>query len=230
MSSPMRYTTGVTNVHSGQTLGQFFAPDPTKMHVYFNDFNDYTAAEWTVTETSGGATEALADGDDGILLLTNTGADNDLLAMNLVPEGFVMEAGKKAWFKAKWQMSEATSMDAVIGLIVIDSAPIAGAPSDGVYFRKDDGDTNWDFAIQASSVAISAAAGIATSVASTDITLGWYFDGIDTFEYFVNDTLAGSAETTGFPTTELSVLFAIQAGSANARTASLDYVFAAKER
>lgn len=230
MSTPSRFINGITNVVNTTTMGQYLAPDPTLLHTYFNDFDTYAAGDWTVTETSGGATEALTDGDNGLLLLTNTASENDVLSMQLVKESFVCESGKKMWFKILWQYNEATQFDLAAGLIVRDTSPIATAPSDAIYFRKDDGDTNWDLCIMNSSGVISSTAAIGTAEDDTDISLGWYFDGINTFHYFVNDVEQGTVETTDFPTTELAVTFATAAGASAAKTATLDYVLASKER
>lgn len=38
MTSPARYTKGVTNVESAAVFGQIGLPDPTKYHVFFVDF------------------------------------------------------------------------------------------------------------------------------------------------------------------------------------------------
>ena len=64
------FTSGVTNVGADSTLGKFKAPAPHKYHTYFNDFDTYLASDWTITTTedgTGSATEALADGDGGLL-------------------------------------------------------------------------------------------------------------------------------------------------------------------
>ena len=67
------FTSGVTNVGTDSTLGKFKAPAPHKYHTYINDFDTYLASDWTITTTedgTGSATEALADGDGGLLLVT----------------------------------------------------------------------------------------------------------------------------------------------------------------
>ena len=71
MSTPKRFTKGVTNVPTTETMGQFVSMDPTLLHTYFEDFDIYTAAHFTVTETSAGATEAITDGGNGLLKLSS---------------------------------------------------------------------------------------------------------------------------------------------------------------
>jgi len=231
MSSPTRYDKGVTNVDRSSTMGMFLAPDPTKVHVFFDDFDFYNSTDgetWDIVAASGSV--ALADGDGGRILLTTNAADNALAQIATVAECFKLEAGKKAWFKAKVAaMAGATQQDVIIGLHVDDQTPVAGAPADGVYFRKDDGDTNWDFQIMKSSASVGADTAIATATTG-EITLGFYFDGVSKFDFYVDDVLTGSVTTTDFPTTELGVAITVQAGNSSAATLTMDYVLAAKER
>uniref|UniRef100_A0A6M3JSB4 Putative structural protein n=1 Tax=viral metagenome TaxID=1070528 RepID=A0A6M3JSB4_9ZZZZ len=229
MSTPKRFTNGVTNVASDKPMGQLLIPDPTSVHTFFEDFDRYAAGDWTVTETDAGATQALADGDGGQLLITNTAADDDLVGIQLAKESFTLESGKKAWFTARIKGSDATQMDWLVGLHVTDTSPIASAPSDGVYFRKDDGDTNIDIAVVASSATVAEVNGIATATTGF-VRLDIYFDGVDTIHYFVDGVEIGTIETTSFPTTELNVSFAVQNGEAVAKTLTVDWIGAVKER
>jgi hypothetical protein len=90
-----RFPNGVTNVSEDSPFADLAMPAPTLFHTYMEDFDYYVAGDWTVTETDAGATEALADGDGGLLLLTNTAADNDLVAMQKKGNSFTFTAGKK---------------------------------------------------------------------------------------------------------------------------------------
>ena len=109
--STTRFPNGVTNVGEDSlfaALGQLAGPE---FHTYFEDFDYYAAADWTVTETQAGATQALTDGDGGLLLLTNTAADNDLVALQKVGESYRFESGKKLFFEARFKVSNATQSD-----------------------------------------------------------------------------------------------------------------------
>jgi len=226
-----RFPNGLTTVATKNTLGEFILPSPTTAHVYFNDFDTYTAGDWTITTTeagSGSATEALTDADGGALLVTNAAGDNDADFFNKKGESFLFEAGKKAWFKAKFKVSDATQSDFVIGLQITDTAPLA--VSDGVYFQKDDGDALLDFHVEKNSTD-TAAAGIATVSDDTDITVGFYYNGVDAIKYFVDDAHVGTSVTTNLPDDEvLTVSFGLQNGEAVAKTMTIDYILAAKER
>lgn len=221
-----------TAANSKSTLWDYIAPDPTRAHVFFDDFNRYAAGDWIITTTEAGAgdaTEALTSGDGGLLLITNDAADNDLDFFQTPVGSFLMEAGKKAWFKARFKVSDATQSDVVMGLQIIDTTPLA--VTDGIWFRKDDGDTHLDFVVQKDdSSNKTTATDIAELADDTFITLGWYFDGVSSVYYFVNDVKLGHLVATNLPDAVLAVSFGIQNGEAVAKTMTLDYVFAAKQR
>ena len=227
------FKNGVTNITAQNILGQLKELDPTQLHTYFNDFDSYISGNWTVTETQAGATQALANADGGVLLLTNSAADDDLNALQKVGESFKFEAGKKLFFKARFAVSDATQSDFVIGLQITDITPLA--VSDGVYFRKDDGDANLDFVVIKDSTASTASA-ITTVVANTYITVGFYYNGVDEVVYAastdsLNPTVLGKLAITNLPDDEeLTISFGIQNGEAVAKTMSIDYIFVAKER
>lgn len=227
------FTKGVTNVTAQNILGQLKHLDPTQVHTYFNDFDTYAAADWTVNETQAGATQALTNADGGVLLLTNSAADDDLNALQKVGESFKFESGKKLFFKARLKVSDAVESDFVVGLQITDTTPLA--VTDGVYFRKDDGDANLDFVVVKDSTASTASA-ITTVASDTYITVGFYYNGVDEVVYAAstdsnNPTIRGKLATTNLPDDEeLTISFGIQNGEAVAKTLSVDYIFAAKER
>ncbi len=227
------FTKGVTNNTAQNVLGSLKTVDPTLYHAYFDDFDTYTAGQWTVTETQAGATQALTNADGGVLLLTNSAADDDLNALQKVGESFLIATGKEAYFKARFKVSDATQSDFVIGLQITDTTPLA--VTDGIYFRKDDGDANLDFVVIKDSTATTASA-ITTVADDTYLTVGFYFNGVDEILYFagtnsLNPTLLGKSAITNLPNDEeLTISFGIQNGEAVAKTMSIDYIFAAKAR
>ena len=227
------FTKGVNNITAQNILGQMIQLDPTQMHTYFNDFDTYTAGDFTVTETQAGATQALTNVDGGVLLLTNSAADNDLNALQKVGESFKFEAGKKLFFKSRFAVSDATESDFVIGLQITDTTPLA--VTDGVYFRKHDGDANLDFVVIKDSTASTATA-ITTVANNTYLTVGFYYNGVDEVVYAAsvdnnNPTILGKLPIDNLPDDEeLTISFGIQNGEAVAKTMSIDYIFVSKER
>lgn len=226
-----RFPSGVTNVEKASTLGAMGQPDPTKFYTYFDDFNYFSAADWTITTTeagAGSATEALTDAAGGVLLITNDDADNDADFFNKVGESFSFESGKKLWFKSRFKVSDATQSDFIIGLQITDTTPLD--VTDGVFFQKDDGDASLDFHVEKDGTATTASA-VATIVDDTYVTVGFYYNGSDELQYFVDDAKVGTSVTTNLPDDEvLTVSFGIQNGEAAAKTMSIDYILAVKER
>jgi hypothetical protein len=203
-------------------------PAPTKFHTYYEDFDYYVAANWTVTETQAGATQALTDGDGGLLLITNTAADDDLVALQKVGESYRFASGKELFFEARLKVSDATQSDVVIGLQITDTTPLN--VTDGVFFIKADGSTSVSLLVEKDNTATTTAS-VATMVNDTFISLGFYYDGVSSIQYSVNGVVAGTSVTTNLPDDEdLTVSIALQNGEAVAKTMTVDYVFVAKER
>jgi hypothetical protein len=222
-----RFPNGLTTTTSTTTLGNFIMPDPTTAHVFFDDFDTYVAGDWTVTET-GTATQALTDADGGVLLITNAALDNDASFSQKVGESFLFEAGKKLWFKARFTASAATESDIVIGLQITDTTPLD--VSDGVFFLKADDAATISFLVEKNGTASTASA-IATLTAATMMTVGFYYNGKDAVDYFVDDVKLGSLPVTNLPDDEvLTITYGMQNGSAGAKTMSVDYIMVAKER
>ena len=226
-----RFPYGVTNVGQDTLFADMVQPDPTLFHTYFNDFDTYVAGDWTVTETDSGATQALTAGDGGLLLITNTAADDDLVALQKNPAAFTFEAGKKTFFRARFKVSDATQSDLVIGLQVVDATPLD--VTDGIYFLKADGSTNVSVICRKNATTGSTSASAITTMANdTFIELGWYYDGDSKVYYEVNGNVIGSLDGSSayLPDAAVTVSFALQNGEAVAKTMTVDYIFVAKER
>lgn len=229
--SNTRFPYGLTNVGETNLFADMVQPDPTLFHEYWNDFDTYAAGDWTVTETQAGATQALTAGDGGLLLLTNSAADDDLVALQKSPAAFTFTAGKKTFFRCRFKVSDATQSDVVIGLQVVDATPLD--VSDGIYFLKADGSTSFSFICRKNATTGStSAASVATLADDTFIELGFYYDGESKVAYEVNGSVIGSLDASSayLPDTTCTVSFALQNGEAVAKTMTVDYIYAAKER
>lgn len=236
MATPTRFTHGVTTAPKTNPLGMFGRPDPTTWHEYFNDFDNYVSGNWTVT-TVGTGTVALTNLDGGALLITNSAADNDGVQLQKVGESFALTAGKRAIFKARFKVSDATQSDLIMGLCVTDTTLMgstAGAGvTDGIFFSKDDGVATLDVQCQKNaSTGQTRAAAVATLADDTFVTVAWAYDGKGEVAYYVNDIQLGTLTGTSayLPDTTLTVSFGIINGEAVAKTMTVDYVFAAVER
>lgn len=229
-----RFPNGITTVDAGNIFNSMKVPDVTAYHTFFEDFDFYVAANWTVTETQAGATQALADGDGGLLLLTNSAADNDINQIQKSGASYVMAAGKKLFLKARFKLSDATDSDFAIGLqnTNVDGTALATA-TDGVFFLKaDDAATLAVYIRQDNSTGSASATGISTLVNDTFVTVSAFYDGGDRLYYGVNDTVLGFLTVTSsiLPNTNLAPIASLKNGAAAAKTATVDYIFVAEER
>lgn len=228
---PTHHLGGISNVRPEAPLGAMGQLDPTKFHTFFDDFDRYVAADWTLTTTeagAGSATEALTDADGGALLITNDAADNDADFFQKVGESFKFVAGKQLWFKARFKVSDPTESDFVMGLQITDTTPLD--VTDGVFFQKDDGDASLDFHVEKNNTASDASA-IHTMVADTFVEVAFHYNGKDAVVAFVDGDPVATVAVTNLPDDEeLTVSFGIQNGEAVAKTMTVDYIFVAKER
>lgn len=222
-----RFPGGLTTTAQGSPFGDFILPDFTKTHIFNDDFDTYTAADWTVTEV-GVATQALADGDGGLLLITNAAADDNSSFNQKVGESFLFATGKKLWFDCRFQVSDATQSDVVIGLQITDTTPLD--VTDGVFFLKADGAATIDLLVEKDNTATTTSS-VATLVDATDIRLSFFYDGVSAIKIFADGVHVATSVTTNLPDDEvLTVSFGIQNGEAVAKTMTLDYIVAVKER
>ena len=239
MSSPKRYSSGVTNVTSSSTMGSFLAPDPTLIYGYFNDFFSYAATDWVLTtQETGTATEALADDETGgVLIVANAPTDTDHDNFQLSKDGgtsdsetFIFAVGKKAWFKTRFKSNDGDKVTIHIGLHIVNTDPVAAAPTDGVYFKTTTATADISFVCVKDSIS-DVASGLGTLGDDAFVILGYYWDGVDTFHVFVNDVEVTTVGKGSLPDDEyLAVSFGCETGEAVANTLEIDYIGAWMER
>lgn len=234
MGTPVRYPNGVTNVSASSPFANMGQLSPMQFHTFFTDFDIYNASDWTLTTVelgAGSATEALTSGDGGLLLVTNDAADNDADFFQSNIDSFLMASGKKAFFAMRFKVSDATQSDFVMGLQITDTTPLDA--TDGIYFQKDDGDTQLDVYVRKDATTGSTSqTNIHTVVTDTFLTVAWAYDGNDEVIFYVDGAVKARlvATSTFLPDAVLRVSFGLQNGEAVAKTMTIDYVFAAKER
>jgi hypothetical protein len=224
-----RYPSGVTNVTAENTLGGMGQPDPTKFHTYFNDFDTFLASDWTITAVGTGTT-SLISGDGGLLSVVTSAAAPDSRAHQITVAGFTFTPGKKMFFKIACAISNATLSVFQAGLIALDTTPTD--VTDGIYFLKPAATTNIGVFVRRDATTGNLSN---TNIAqmTTDLTsFGFYYDGRETVEFYINDRIIGSLPATAvnFPDVAMAPLFFLGNGDAVARTLNVDYIFAAKER
>ena len=215
---------GITNVTTSSLFANFPQPVAQNLVTYYDDFFSYVAGDWTVTETQAGATQALTAGSGGLLLVTNSAADDDIVALQKNPAMLLLDSGKQTWFSSHFKVSDATQSDIVIGLQVVDTTPLD--VTDGIYFLKADGAATASIVCRKNATTGStSASSVATLADDTFIQLDWYYDGEGYLFYAVNGMVGGSLSVASyFPDTTLTVSFAIQNGEAVAKTMTVDWV------
>ncbi len=209
---------------------------PTDWHIWFDDFHDYAATDWIITTTEGGsgsASEAVASAKDGILVITNDNADNDKDCFQwagvdaaAVVETWKFVSGIPLYFGARFKVNEVIQSDFTMGLYTTNTDPTAGVV-DGIFFRKDDGDTDIDFVVTKDSATGGVAAAAATAVADTYMVLEFYYDGSSSYIVAYKDgaPIASIPITYAPDNEELAISFHIQQGEAtNVKIMSVDWI------
>lgn len=245
MPNPVRYPSGVSTAAKGTTLANYPGPDPTKCFTFFEDFEEYANTTggvadtpWVDTFVNSSSIAVVADEPGGAIIMTNTGADNDMAQIQWQTENFTLATGKKAWFKARIKCSDATQSDWLVGLAVLDTSLMGSTEgagvTDGIFFSKDDGDTQIDLQVQKAANTQVRKANLGTATTSYQV-LGWEWDGARYVKGFLNDVQVCTLDLTTTPTaylpdTPITVSLAIMNGEGAAKTLTIDYVFAAIER
>lgn len=222
-----RFPGGITTAAKTEPMGEFILPaDISKAHIYMEDFDTYTAADWTVTEV-GVATQTLGDKDGGQLVLVNAAADDNSTFQFLNGESFLFETGKKLWFDCRLSVNDATQSDLLIGLQVKDTTPLD--VTDGVFFLKSDGSTTMSLLVEKNNTDTTTT--VATMSDGAFIRLSFFYDGVDVIKIFADGSQVASSVTTNLPDDEiLTISFGVQNGEASAKDAAVDYIMVAKER
>jgi len=250
MGTPTRFPNGVTNSKSNAAIADLPILDPTKVFSFYDDFDRFTAAASGVTgwhaDAAGTPTVAVIDGAGGLLQVTNDttatsnahyqwGNNTDVL------EIFKIEAGKKAWLKARFKIEDADQSLPIIGLHVAADDPWGTEPADQFLFRTQSGDADaLEFAVgKTNSTEVEVALGNLEDDTFTEVVA--FYDGKDTVFVERRDedgvvTNRGQADVTSstqgdlLPDTELTVAFGHEALDGGEDNLTIDYIFAAQER
>ena len=243
VSKTTRSSGGLTNIPVGQTLSNYVCPDYTRVHEYFDDFDqatDITIASpigWTLTKTGTGAITIKTGVSGGRINVATTNSSGDSTEAQCKSDGYVFTAGKRLMLKYKIQCDNVSTTDIVIGLQKINTAPLTA--TDGIYFVKATGAATIVAKVVGSSTA-STSGTLATMVVNTDITLGLEYNPFNadsatigtmgTIDLYINDSQVGSVPVVNAPSANLAPVIFLQTNSANARNLQVDYIFQALER
>lgn len=227
--SMTRYPNGLSTRKSTDPFGNYTHPDQTDEHRFFDEFNSYTAGNWTITVV-GTSTPALVAGDGGLLGITTSTANNDSTFMQKLPESYSFETGKEAWFAARLKVSALTSV-VVLGLQVTDTTP--EDVTDGIYFLSTTATGALTGIVRKNATTGSTSVAAGTLVADTYTELAFYWDGKDTVTFYQDRIARGSVTGVAasfLPDTTTAVSFGLRTTTAAAKTLTVDYFFASKNR
>ena len=180
-----------------------------------------TPAAYATTPVGGSTTALTGDALGGHLLITTAGAENDGVNMQLLGEAFLPLAYNAVYFGIKFQISNATESDFLVGMTITSTAALGGV-TDGIYFRKIDGSTTCNFVVETGSTETATA--VLTVVAATDYTLEWLWDGT-TLKAYVDNELVATPVLTNMPTVEyMSPIIEFLTGSGDVRTMQVEWM------
>jgi len=199
----------------------------------FADFLMFVEAHWNIAKVELGYSSAsfeLQNIVGGVLRISCDTSDNDAVQIQLKGEPFKLVAGKPCWFETRFKTADPTQVDLLFGLCITDTTLIAGF-SDGVVFKKDDGDAYIDFQSVKGNTPTNKAA-ITTLVQNVWMKVGFYFNGYDTLTPYVNGVkLTAYKIQTNIPDDEeLTPSIAIMNGEWAIKSLDIDYIKAVQKR
>lgn len=232
MSAPSRFPNGISTDTVTQPLGNYPFPNPVEVYEVFHDFQQYVAADWTVTNTTSHGTVALTAGAGGIISLAGgaSSVTSDIVNIQDNPLDINFSTSQQVWFHTKIKKTTALNDQILVG---ITSDASALAPTDGIYFNKAAASAAIDFVVRKSSTSTTQAA-VATLADNTYIQLSFYYNGKDAVDVFVNGVKVYSQTVlTNLPAAvALAKTMGVKANATSPTTSNIvvDYSLAAQDR
>lgn len=224
---------GIVNVGPDVLTSSLKKMDPLLYQDFMDDFNDFVPTAWTVTETQAGATQANTAGAGGLLLLTNSAANNDVNQIQKPAGSFLPVAGKRTFMRCRFQLSDVLASAFVIGFTTVSAdATVLANSLDGIFFRKPAADATISLYCRQDNTTGSVSAEITDLVNATMIELGFTYDGGDRLYYEINGAVQGfiTVSAATLPNLAGAPVISLKNGEAVAKTATADYLWIAQER
>ena len=180
-------------------------------------------AGYTTTEAGTNTVPLEQSTDQGTLLFTTGGTENNGIQIQPLGEAFSFASQYPAYFGIKFQNNDVDQSDILVGLAITDTSAIV-AVSDGIYFRTVDESAILNFVLEKNNVESSSAA--ATLADDTWITAEFFYDGADTITAYIDGIeVAAIARTdASFPNDEhLTPIVAILTGETAAQTLTVQW-------
>ena len=247
-STTTRLPGGATNAAPWQTMGNSGVPDPSWAHIYHDDFDKYTATDWTITLTGAGTNALAASSDGGQLQSVTTTAINDaVLTQPKYPTFQIYGAAiqKSSYFKWSGTISDALNSTLFFGWI---GATTPLTPTDGIYISSPSGGAGLNLVlVKASVVTTIPFPASCVIVNGVNFEVGIEVDYLGNVAGYFNPTTGNNGTLSQFNTIGgrgrvVSVLaptlttaffaptFGVKTATAAAKTLTTDFVTAVKER
>lgn len=211
----------------------------------FVDFlsdTDLNTTDWTFTVTNSTAPTTVTHEHGGSAAFANATADNDRIEVDETAEWIKLTDGIIMHFQCKAKFSDATQADYGFGIGIIDTDWLGDTAimSDGIFFEKNDGDTNIDLVIAYNATSTSDYVRVA-AIGTADTSYHVYdlvvimdptVDGAGYVYAFIDGAeVVSNYYSSGLPyDEELCIKYGVQNGEAAAKTLTLEYIGAAVNR
>lgn len=232
-----RLPNGITNSLVGTMFQDLQVPRRTTYYEYFNDFDTYTAADWVVTETDAGATQAVVAGAGGLLALQNTAAASDIVSLQYaggtgsVRPLFQYLSGKDMIVAARFKVDSATLASFTVGLAIADTSPIASLPANGVFINKTGASANPRGIVNISGTSVIGQVTGGAVVADTFFEVAMAYTAEQgLWRFYLGDSAAQLTAGTLGPSALLAPTIAVGNGDGNARLLTIDWLYCATAR
>ena len=235
---PTHYPGGLSNTSPGDPLYMYPFLDPSKYHLYYTDFDLYTAADWTVTKSTTSATNVITTGDGGLAAF-GTGVSGTTSLISNQWKGnsgaatvgtFTFDTTKFFFMKVRVKTSVVASTRMMIGVAGTSTTPFDGV-IDRVVLSAVAGAAILTVSASGGSTSTSTAG---TMTADTFCTIAVAYIPGTGFQVFFNDALASTLTSTAnapASTSNMSITMACDTTNTSTQTEmTVDYLLSAKER
>jgi len=245
----VRFPEGVNNQPEGNIFNAMRQMDPTLYHQAMHDFDLFQTAgvvagtddNWQFLTTGNGSISKLTGtsfSDGGVLQLNTGAAAGSDVAVNRRQTTFMMVPGRRAFFKAKFHIPVFGGLNAEDLVFMIGLAGNRGDeefPENGVFWSSEGGGREMDL-YWSQGGTFEQELGLLSTISvpdNEDITVSFYWDGVDRITGNFNDELLRTEVITPlrFPTTPLfPIVFVGNNGIATFGIFNVDYIYVALER
>lgn len=205
-----------------------FPSGPLYSGKFFDFHSDEEITEGVFTAISSGTNTVLDTVKHGVMRIASNGAADDSGGeWQVDAAGITLVAQKELLFISRHAINDVTQSDFRAGFATLDASWIASAPTNGIFFRSDDGDALLDLVIQNATVE-SVITGAATLADATYVELAirvqMSLEAIGMAFYYVNGVNVGNIPLTIPSTAIMTCGVAGQSGAAASTTFDTDYL------